>query len=94
MNPRRIVWGVPEEIKPIANLPGDTMWTRLRFRNKDFARVFILTPNGIRHFPISINEIGQWVIEHDLEQGRNWRPRVMRDRRAMNYIGLTAAQEE
>ena len=64
------VWGVPSEIKPVLNAPAGRM--RLRFRNKDIARMFVLTPEGIRHFGIKIVD-DHW--EPGFEQGRNLRPK-------------------
>jgi len=63
------VWGVPGEIKPVLNAPAGRM--RLRFRHRDIGRMFVLTPEGIRHFGIKI--VGDhW--EPGYEHGRNFRP--------------------
>ena len=64
------IWGVPDEIKPVLNAPEGRM--RLRFRNKDVGRLFVLTPQGVRHFYIKI--VGDhW--EPGAELGRNFRPK-------------------
>ena len=64
-----LIWGIPSEIKPVLNAPAGRM--RLRFRNKDVGRLFVLTPEGIRHFHIKV--VGDhW--EPGAELGRNFRP--------------------
>lgn len=64
------IWGVPGEIKPVQNAPAGRL--RLRFRNKDVGRMFVLTPEGIRHFHIKV--VGDhW--EPGIELGRNLRPK-------------------
>ena len=62
------VWGIPDQIKPLLNAPEGRQ--RLRFRNRDVGRLFVLTPDGIRHFYIKV--VGDhW--EPGIEMGRNFR---------------------
>ena len=64
------VWGIPAEIKPVLNAPAGRL--RLRFRNKDVGRLFVLTTAGIRHFYIKV--VGDhW--EPGMELGCNSRPK-------------------
>jgi len=66
----RIVYGVPKSIKPIVcNVEGRQ---RLRLRNTDAARLFVKTPEGIRHFILK-DEGDTWTVDLNLEQGRNVR---------------------
>jgi hypothetical protein len=63
----KVVFGIPKSTVPIAGLPLGRV--RLRFRNDDFARVFIRTKEGIRRFFIEDGG-GQWFAH---EEGRNTR---------------------
>jgi len=61
------IFGV-QNPKPLAGFPQGRI--RLRIRNTDFARAFVRTPSGIRHF--IVKDTGEkW--EPMLEQGRNER---------------------
>jgi len=69
LNGKTVIWGVPERIgRIVTDIPGRI---RLRLRNKEFAKVFIKSPDGIRKFFLTKNEDGTW--SPTLEQGRNQR---------------------
>jgi hypothetical protein len=61
--------GVPLASKPIKGVPVGAK-VRCRFRNNDWARIFIKTAAGIRHF-ILVDCGDEWGF--DYEQGRNER---------------------
>jgi hypothetical protein len=65
----KCVWGV-QDPKPIVGAPPGRQ--RLRLRNKDVARLFAKTQDGIRHF-ILVQDGENWAIDPRLEQGRNIR---------------------
>ncbi len=50
---KKIVWGIPESIKPIENPPDGRM--RLKLRNTEAGRVFFKTKDGIQHFVLLDN---------------------------------------
>ena len=61
------IWGVVEP-KPLKGFPEGRV--KLRLRNKDFARAFVKTSNGIRSFIIAEQD-GFWIPKW--EQGSNHR---------------------
>lgn len=69
-NPVKVLWGVPPEIKPIFDAPFGKQ--RLRLRNRSAARLFVKTPEGIRHF-ILVDDGDVWRVDYSLEQGMNVR---------------------
>jgi len=69
---RKIVWGVPKELKTVIYPETITGKMRLRFRNMGCATAFFKTDSGIRSF--LIDDTGShWEINLDMEQGRNIR---------------------
>jgi hypothetical protein len=67
---KRVIFGIPKEIKPIFDAPFGKQ--RLRFRAKSTGRLFVKTPEGIRHF-VLVDDGDVWRVDYDLEQGRNVR---------------------
>lgn len=63
----KIIWGVPEEIKPIVPTPQGKV--RFRFRNKSFGRVYIKSGNIISEYAL-IDNGESWGL---LPQGKNIR---------------------
>jgi len=75
----KLVFGVPDRLQPIIpRLPGKM---RIRLRNKDFAKVFFKTNEGIRCFCLEENG-NHWTPIY--EQGRNFRDQSM-DGLSMGY---------
>lgn len=64
---RQIAFGVGE---PCALVGFPEGRTRVRMRNSEFVRVYVLTQHGIREFVPAVKN-GEWHCEYDLEQGRN-----------------------
>ncbi len=67
-----IIRGVPtdeQKSAPVHGLPEGAK-IRFRFRNDDFARCFVKTPHGIKHYiPEFID--GAWILNPKLQQGEN-----------------------
>jgi hypothetical protein len=52
-----IVFGIPEGVETLwIQFPADATATRVRFRHDDFARGFVKTPMGIKHFILVWND--------------------------------------
>jgi hypothetical protein len=68
----KAIWGIPSEQKPI-KAPFLYERVRFRFRNRDFARAFFKTANGIREFLIEDSCNGFWTVNKETEQGSNQR---------------------
>lgn len=67
------VFGIPAEILPLkTHIKHDR--ARFRFRNSDFAKVFLKTKDGIRAFIVEKTQDGRhFTCNESLEQGRNER---------------------
>lgn len=64
------IHGVPDEVKPFrCDLAGRV---RMRFRQDDFADVFIRTPTGLRAF-LLVDAGDHFTIDPDFEFARNHR---------------------
>ncbi len=61
-----VVFGIPDEIKPLEGFPVGRV--RLRLRPKEFAKAFVKTPTGIRQFLVEEKD-GKWIPAY--EQGCN-----------------------
>lgn len=66
----KAIYGIVDE-RPIIGIPPEAQRVKLRFRNNDWARAFVRTPNGIREFIIVDNEDGTFALAY--EQARNQR---------------------
>jgi len=67
------VFGIPLEILPLkTHIAHDR--ARMRFRNTDFAKVFLKTKTGIRSFIVEKSQDGKhFACNESMEQGRNER---------------------
>lgn len=66
------IYGIPVERKFMIDcIPVDST-LRFKFRSKDWARVFLKTKEGIRHFILVERTPEYWGF--DYEQGRNATP--------------------
>lgn len=68
-----LCFGIPTQEQrewPIVGLPADACRVRWRFRNDDFARLFVRTSSGVRSF---VPQLGcqEWIIDEKYEQGAN-----------------------
>lgn len=61
-----VVFGIPDEIKPLEGFPAGRV--RLRLRPSEFVKAFVKTPTGIRKFFVEEKD-GKWFPAY--EQGRN-----------------------
>lgn len=68
MNKTEIIFAIREP-KPLRGFPEGRV--RLRLRNDEFARAFVRTPEGIRHFIVQETPDGFWEPVPGCEQGRN-----------------------
>jgi hypothetical protein len=66
---KNFIFGIPDCVKPIV-APFEFQRARYRFRNDDFAYVFLKTNDGLRKFAIR-TEGDRWIVTFDTEQARN-----------------------
>jgi hypothetical protein len=67
------VFGTPLEVLPLKTHI-EYERARFRFRNTDFARVFLKTKTGIRSFIVEKSQDGKhFTCNESMEQGRNER---------------------
>lgn len=54
-----VIFGIPDEVKPLEDIPTGNVKVRFRFSCEDFAKAFVRTPFGIVGYHIK-EEGGKW----------------------------------